>query len=160
MPEEGGRIGARMALYTGVVSQRDGDYVGRPVKLGRMLLSAAHEDQILVSQITQELVREQLPSGVTFRDLGAFHLGEESQAEHFFQLVTENLPTGFPPLQAPARRPSNLPAPPTPLVGRQREVAAVASMLQRADVRLLTVTGPGGIGKTRLALQAADTLLS
>lgn len=154
------QLGVRMALHTGVVDLDDGVYVGRAVNRGRLLLEAGHEGQILLSQVTEELVRDQLPDGITLRDLGAYHLGDASRSEHLFQLVTEDVTSGFPPLQPPARRPGNLPVPATPLIGRERDVAAVVSTLRRADVRLLTVSGPGGVGKTRLALEAAARLQS
>ncbi|HEX9370216.1 MAG TPA: AAA family ATPase, partial [Roseiflexaceae bacterium] len=159
--ESWGRIGAlhtRMALHTGVVAERDGDYVGRPVRWDMLLLAASHGRQILLSQVTQELLRDQLPADAALRDLGAYSLKDTGPPEHLFQLITPGMPTDFPPLRPPARRPHNLPILPTPLIGRDQDVAAVVAALRRAEVRLVTLTGPGGVGKTRLGLQAAAEL--
>jgi len=153
-----GTLHQRIALHTGIVTERGDTYTGRALDWALLLLAAGHERQILLSHVTQALVRDQLPADTTLRDLGTYCLGETSHPEHFFQLVTADLPVTFPPLRPPARRPHNLPVPPTPLVGRAQEVAAVMAALQREEVRLLTLTGPGGVGKTRLGLQAATEL--
>lgn len=145
----------RIALHTGVVSEYQEEYVGRPVEQVRLLLAAAHGQQILLSHLTQELIREQVGGDVTLRDLGAYALGAQNPPTHLFQLVVADLPDSFPPLRSPAYRPHNLPLPPTPLVGRDEEIAQVIARLHQDDVRLLTLTGPGGVGKSRLGLQVA-----
>jgi hypothetical protein len=105
------------------------------------------------------LVRDQLPLGAELRDLGVRRLKDLSRPEHDFQLTDPELPSSFPPLKTLDVRLNNLPIQPTPLLGREREVAEIADLLRHADVRLLTLTGTGGTGKTRLALQSAAELI-
>lgn len=152
---DGDPLRVRMALHTGSVEARDGDYYGRPLNRVARLLSAGHGGQVLVSRITEELIRDSLPPGVTLRDMGEARLKDLLLPEHIFQVVAPDLPADFPPLKTLDMRRTNLPAQATMLVGREREVKEVVSLLQRDDVRLLTLTGPGGTGKTRLAVQAA-----
>jgi hypothetical protein len=132
-----------------------------PSPLNRLarLLAVGHGGQILLSLATEQLLRDQLPSGVELRDLGTHRLKDLTRPEQIFQLVAPDLPDAFPALTTLDARPHNLPAQPTALIGRTREVAEVAALLRRADVRLVTLTGPGGTGKTRLALQTAADLL-
>ena len=122
---------------------------------GRALRAVAHGGQAVRSQATQALVRDGLPAGVALRDLGAHRLSDLARPERVFQLLHPDLPAAFPPLRSLDALPHNLPVPPTPFVGREAEVAAVRARLLDPAVRLLTLTGPGGVGKTRLALQAA-----
>jgi predicted ATPase/class 3 adenylate cyclase len=157
--EEGFSIRGRMALHTGTVEERNGDYFGPPVNRVARLLSAGHGGQTLVSSTTRELVRDTLPEGTQLRDLGERRLKDLFRPERVFQLISPDLPDSFPPLKTLDARLNNLPVQPTPLVGRQKEVAEVCGLLRREDVRLLTLTGPGGTGKTRLGLQAAAELL-
>ncbi|CAN5297957.1 LuxR family transcriptional regulator [soil metagenome] len=156
---ETGRLKARMALHTGATEERDGDYFGPPVNRVARLLSAAHGGQVLLSLPTHEMVRDQLPAGTVLVDLGERRLKDLFRPERIFQLRAPALPSEFPPLRTLESRPNNLPLQPTPLVGREREVGEVADRVQSDGVRLLTLTGPGGTGKTRLALQAAADLL-
>jgi predicted ATPase/class 3 adenylate cyclase len=149
----------RMALHTGVAEERDGDYFGPPVNRVARLLSAAHGGQVLLSLPTQELVRDQLPAGTSLRDLGEYRLKDLFRPERVFQFLAPELPSEFPPLRTLDAHWNNLPVQPTPLVGREREVAWVCERLLSPEVRLLTLTGPGGTGKTRVGLQAAADLL-
>jgi predicted ATPase/class 3 adenylate cyclase len=149
----------RMAVHTGEADLRDGDYYGSAVNRCARLRSAAHGGQTLLSSVTQELVRDHLPEGVSLRDLGEHLLRDLQQPGHIFQLVVADLPSDFPPLKTLDARPNNLPSQRTMLVGRDAEVASIQSLLLRDDVGLLTLTGPGGIGKTRLALQVAAELI-
>ena len=149
----------RMALHTGVAEERGGDYFGPPVNRVARLLSAGHGGQVLLSLPTQELVRDELPEGANLRDLGERRLKDLFRPEHVFQLIAPDLPSGFPPLKTLDARLNNLPAQPTPLVGREKELSEIAGLLRRPDVRLLTLTGPGGTGKTRLGLQVAADLI-
>ena len=146
----------RMAIHTGEADLRAADYYGTAVNRCARLRAIAHGGQILVSQVTYTLVRAAPLAGTTFVDLGEHRLRTLASPEHVYQLVAPGLPGAFPPLVSPDARPNNLPVPPTPLVGRERELAALGAMLApTSPVRLLTLTGPGGIGKTRLATQLA-----
>jgi predicted ATPase/class 3 adenylate cyclase len=154
-----GALRVRMALHTGTGEARDGDYFGQPLNRVARLLSAGHGAQILLSTVTQELVRDQLPAGTGLRDLGEHRLKDLIRPERVFQLVAPDLPRDFPPLKTLDTLPNNLPLQRAPLVGREREITAVRDLLLRQDVGLVTLTGTGGTGKTRLGLQvAADAL--
>ena len=153
-----GGVRVRMALHTGLAEERGGDYFGQPLNRIARLLSAGHGGQILLSMVTQELVRDLLPAGVELRDLGAHRLKDLIRPERVFQLVAPDLQADFPPLKTLEHRPNNLPLQLTPFIGRERELAAVCQRLEQPDVRLLTLSGPGGTGKTRLALQIAADL--
>jgi predicted ATPase/class 3 adenylate cyclase len=149
----------RMALHTGSAETRAGDYFGPALNRAARLLAAGHAGQVVLSLATEELVREHLPPDVTLRDLGTHRLKDLSLPERIFQLVAPDLPTAFPQLNTLDARRTNLPAQPTALIGREREVGAACTLLRRADARLVTLTGPGGIGKTRLGLQVAAELV-
>ena len=157
--EQSGSLRVRMALHTGTADERDGDYFGPPLNRVARLLSVAYGGQVLLSLTTQELVRDQLPADVELWDLGVHRLRDLGRPEHVFQLATSGLTVDFPPLHTLDFHPNNLPLQSTPLVGREREVGEVAERVRSGEVRLLTLTGPGGTGKTRLGLQAAAYLL-
>src|SRR5262245_51216143 len=148
---------ARMGLHTGAAEERDGDYFGPAVNRAARVMQAGHGGQVLLSLATAALVRGELPAGIGLRDLGEHRLRDLARPEQLFQLRHPDLPANFPPLRSLDARPHNLPPQLTSLVGRERESAAVADLL--AAHRLVTLTGSGGCGKTRLALQvAADRL--
>jgi predicted ATPase/class 3 adenylate cyclase len=153
-----GGLRVRMALHTGAAEERDGDYYGPELNRAARLLSTGHGGQVLLSSVTAGLVRDALPGDVSLLDLGEHRLKDLVRPERVFQLVAADLPAQFPPLRSLDARPNNLPTHPTALLGRDREVAEVAGLL-RGDVRLVTLTGPGGTGKTRLSLQVAAELL-
>jgi predicted ATPase/class 3 adenylate cyclase len=155
---ESAPLRVRMALHTGAAEERDGDYFGPPLNRVARLLSAAHGGQVLLSLPTQELVRDQLPAGTTLRDLGEHRLKDLFRPERVFQVLASGLPSEFPSLRTLNAYRNNLSLQPTPLIGRKREVAEVYERLLRPEVRLLTLTGVGGTGKTRLGLQAAAEL--
>jgi predicted ATPase/class 3 adenylate cyclase len=156
---ETGSLRVRMALHMGAAEERDGDYFGPPLNRVARLLSAGHGSQVLLSAAAQELVRDQLPAEASLVDLGEQRLKDLFRPERVFQLVAAGLPSEFPLLSTLEGRPNNLPSQPTSLVGRERELEEVAERLGGEEVRLLTLTGPGGTGKTRLALQAGADLL-
>jgi hypothetical protein len=138
---------------------RGGDYFGPPLNRVARLLSAAHGGQVLLSAASQEMVRDQLPAGSALMDQGERRLKDLFRPERVFQLTANGIPSEFPPLRTLESHPNNLPLQPTPLVGREREVEEISERLRSEQVHLLTLTGPGGTGKTRLALQAAADLL-
>jgi predicted ATPase/class 3 adenylate cyclase len=150
----------RMAIHTGAVDPDPGGDYRSPVlnRLGR-LLGAGYGGQVLLSRTTVELCQDVLPEGVTLLDLGEQRLKDLSRPERIYQLAGEGLANDFPALKTIDSRPNNLRSQPTAFVGRERDVSHIASLLQRDSVRLVTATGPGGIGKTRLCLQVAAGLL-
>ncbi len=156
---ECGPIRVRMALHTGSADERDNDYFGPTVNRVARLLSGGHGGQILLSLPTCELVRDALPAGATLHDMGQHRLKDLARPEHIFQITLADLPTDFPVLKTLDARPNNLPAQPTPFIGRDRELQAASTFLREKAVRLLTFTGPGGTGKTRLSLQVAANLI-
>jgi predicted ATPase/class 3 adenylate cyclase len=160
--EDWGAIGplrVRMVLHTGVAEQRERDYFGPTLNRAARLLAVGHGGQVLLSRATWELVADHLPADVELHNLGEQRLKDLSRPEHIFQLVAPDLPTDFPPLKTLDQRRTNLPAQPTALIGRVQEVASVCALLRRDGARLMTLTGPGGTGKTRLAVQVATELL-
>jgi predicted ATPase/class 3 adenylate cyclase len=154
-----GPLCVRMALHVGEAVPQDGDYLAAPLNRLARLLAIGHGGQILLSQSVQQLSRDALPEGATLRDLGEHRLRDLLEPERVFQLVHPQLPDQFLPLTSLGARNTNLPRQPTPFLGRKREVDAVVERLRRHDVQLVTLSGPGGTGKTRLALQAAAELL-
>jgi predicted ATPase/class 3 adenylate cyclase/Tfp pilus assembly protein PilF len=154
---ETGPLRVRMALHVGAAEARNGDYAGSTLNRVARLLAAGHGGQTLVSQAVYDLVRETLPEGITLRDLGAHSLKDLRQPVQIYQLVHPGLPAEFPPLKSLDVLPNNLPTQPTSFIGREREMAEIKRLL--ASTNLLTLTGAGGNGKTRLALQVAADLL-
>ena len=146
----------RMGVHTGEVAIAGGDYVGIDVNRAARIAGAAHGGQILVSEATRALVISGVPPDVMFRDVGEHRLKDLPEREHLFQVGCPDLPATFPPLRSIGARTKGLPVALTPFIGREELVAELAS-LARAH-RLVTLTGPGGTGKTRLALETAAAL--
>jgi predicted ATPase/class 3 adenylate cyclase len=146
-------VKVRMGLHTGTASLREGDYFGSAVNRAARLMSAAHGGQIVLSGSTSALVRDTLPDGVELRDRGQHRLKDLREPEHIFELRHPDLGSGFPELRTLDAAASDLPVQPTELIGRKRELADVRQLLD--EHRLVTLTGSGGSGKTRLALHAA-----
>jgi predicted ATPase/class 3 adenylate cyclase len=152
-------VRVRMGMHTGVCEERDNDYFGPVVNRTARLEAIAYGGQVLVSGVTAGLLSETLPGGVTLRDLGPHRLKDLGRPEQVWQLEAEFLDPSFPPLGSldNPELPNNLPGQPSAFIGREREVDEVRSLL--GSSRLVTLTGSGGSGKTRLALQAAADLL-
>ncbi|HEU0000743.1 MAG TPA: adenylate/guanylate cyclase domain-containing protein [Ktedonobacteraceae bacterium] len=151
-------VQVRMGLHTGEPQRTADGYVGMDVHRAARIMSAGHGGQVLLTQATRELVEQTLPDGVALRDIGEHRLKDLQRPTHLYQLVIAGLPGDFPPLKTLGTHPNNLPTQHTPFIGREKEVAAVGQLLYREDVHLVTLTGPGGTGKTRLALQVASEL--
>jgi predicted ATPase/class 3 adenylate cyclase len=156
---EGNVPPVRMGLHSGEPMATAEGYAGIDVHRGARIGAAAHGGQIVVSATARELLREQLPGEVSLRDLGSHRLRDLGRPERLFQVVVDGLPDEFAPLRTLESRPTNLPPQATPLIGRSRELRELEDLLRQPGRRLITLTGPGGTGKTRLALQsAADAL--
>ena len=136
-----------------------GDYLAPALNRLSRLLTAGHGGQVLLSLAVEQLVQHALPEGCSLRDLGEHRFRDLLAPERVFQLLHPDLHADFPPLRSLDARPNNLPRQPTLFLGREREVNEVVEILRRDDVQLLTLTGVGGSGKTRLALQAAAEAL-
>ena len=145
----GGPIRVRMGLHTGEPRLTDEGYVGLDVHKGARIAAVGHGGQVLLSQATRALVDADV------HDLGPHRLKDISVPERIFQLEIDGLPSEFAPLKTLEAGIRNLPAPRTSFVGRTDELASIDRMLDEPDCRLLTLVGPGGVGKTRLALEAA-----
>lgn len=154
---DGVEISVRIGLHAGEADVRDGDYYGPAVNRCARLREIAHGGQAVVSQTVADLVRDAPVPDVTLRDLGQHALRDLAVPERVFQLCHPQLPDTFPPLRSLSRLPTNLPAQLTSFVGREQEMAEVSRLL--VPTRLLTLTGSGGCGKTRLAMQVAADLL-
>lgn len=157
---ETGPLQVRVGLHTGLAEPLEHDYAStHTLNLVARVMSAAYGGQILLSQATAGLVRRDLPLGVSLKDLGEHRLKGLSHPEHLFQVVGPDLRQDFPLLPTRIERPNNLPPQLTSFVGREAEIAAICEKLLQPEVRLLTLTGVGGTGKTRLSLQVGQTLL-
>jgi predicted ATPase/class 3 adenylate cyclase len=157
-PDPPGPLLVRMALHAGHAEPRDGDYLTAPLNRLARLLASGHGGQILLSQAVQQLVRDAIPTDVILRDLGRHRLRDLQEPEEIFQVVAPGVPDAFPPLRTLPSHPTNMPAPPTALIGRDADVAAVLGWIVEG-ARLVTLTGPGGTGKTRLAVDIAAEAL-
>ena len=152
-------IKVRMGIHTGKAEiQENGEYHGY-LAMSRIqrLMSAGHGGQVLISSPTQELLLEDLPDDVSLRDLGERRLKDLIRPEHIYQLVSANLPIDFPALKTLDTYRHNLPTQLTSFIGREEEMEQIAQTIR--DHRLVTLTGSGGAGKTRLSLQVAADLV-
>ena len=154
----GERLRVRMGVHTGAPRLHDGGYVGMDVHRAARVAASAHGGQVVLSSVTAELARPGLPDGVGLRDLGIHQLKDIPAPDHLWQLEIAGLPAEFPPLRTIGAT-SRLPMTATRLVGRDEEVATLIGRLRDPAARLVTLTGPGGSGKTRLAIGLAERLM-
>ncbi len=152
-----GGLRVRMALHIGNADERDGDYFGPSVNRVARLLAIGHGGQVLLSRAAQASIAANLPGDVTLIDLGLRRLKGLSQPEEVWQLSIAGLPSDFPPLDSLDARPNNLPVQVTPLIGREQELEHVKGLINAH--RVVSILGSGGVGKTRLALQAGADLI-
>ena len=148
-----GPISVRMGLHTGTAEVRDGDYYGSVLNRAARLMSVAHGGQVVVSQLTEQLTRDSLASDVELLDLGEHRLRDLAAPMQVFQVIRDGLERVFPPLRSLDATGGNLPVQISSFVGRERDLARLSELI--GTRRLVTLTGVGGVGKTRLALQAA-----
>jgi predicted ATPase/class 3 adenylate cyclase len=147
----------RCGLHVGVVERRDNDVFGTPVNRAARIMSVAHGGQVLLSRPVADLIRDRLPPDVALRDIGSVRLRDLAGPEHLFQVVHAQLRRDFPALRSLESVPNNLPEQLTSFIGRERELGEIEELLSKS--RLLVLRGAGGIGKTRLALQAAAEVI-
>ncbi len=150
-------IAARMAIHTGSFEERDGDYFGPTVNRVARLLVVGHGGQVLVSGAAADLLQDDLPPQIELRDLGQHVLKDLARPEHIYQLVGPGLPEVFPALRSLDELQNNLPRQLTSFVGRNRELSDIAALIETSP--LVTLVGPGGVGKTRCAVQTGADLL-
>jgi predicted ATPase/class 3 adenylate cyclase len=150
-------IRVRMALHTGRSDERDGDYFGPAVNRVARLLAVGHGGQVLLSGISADLIRHEMPPQSSLRDLGQHRLKDLAHPEHVYQLVAPDLPDEFPPLRSLDHLSNNLPPQLTSFVGRDEVVSEIKALIE--NHRLVALTGSGGVGKTRCAIQIGAELL-
>ena len=154
---DGVHVRARMGLHTGQALLFGDNYGGIDVHRAARIASAGHGGQIVISDATRSLVEPSLPEGLSLRDLGSHRLKDLIAAEHLYQVDVAGLPTEHPPLKTMQSRPTNLLPPLTTFVGREREIDQISQLV--GSSRLVTLTGPGGTGKTRLSLEVGTRAL-
>src|SRR6266536_2280695 len=154
----GAVLRVRMGLHTGEAHVHEGDYVDHaPINRSARVKAAAHGGQVLLTQATRDLVAGRLGGGFGLTRLGEFRLRDLAEPELIYQLTHADLPAGFPPIRTVGGRgPRPLPVGTTSLVGREEAIGELADLLGGPGVRLVTLTGPGGVGKTRLALAVGE----
>jgi predicted ATPase/class 3 adenylate cyclase len=152
-----GALKVRIAVHTGEAEERDDDYFGPALNRTSRLLSVAHGGQVLVSLVTERMAGGEAGEGIAFLDLGEHRLRDLARSERIFQMAIEGVSSDFPPLRTPDMVPNNLPTLATSFVGRDQELEEVKKLLRGS--RVLTLTGVGGAGKTRLAIQSAVELV-
>ena len=150
-------VRVRMGLHTGEPSRHQEGYIGIDVHRAARIAAAGHGGQVVMSAVTWQLARPGLPAELSARDLGSHRLKDIEEPERIFQLAGPGLAERFPPLKSLGAQ-TSLPLPSAPLVGRDDDLEKLCTAVSRPEVRLLSLTGPGGVGKTRLALAAASSL--
>jgi class 3 adenylate cyclase len=142
----------RMGIHSGEPLSTPGGYAGIDVHRGARIAATARGGQIVASAATHELVRDALPAHVELRDLGEHRLRDLGRPERLYQVLVEGLPEELRAVRSLEARATNLPVQATPLIGRRRELQELGELLRQPGPRLVTLTGPGGTGKTRLGL--------
>jgi class 3 adenylate cyclase len=150
-------VRVRMGLHSGEPARHEDGYIGMDVHRAARIAATAHGGQVVFSDPTRQLVESRLPAEVSIRDLGWHRLKDIEAPERIYQLLAPGLEEGFPGLKSLGTQ-TSLPLPPTPLVGRDGDLEQLRTVLRRPGVRLVTLTGTGGVGKTRLALAGAASL--
>ncbi len=153
----GDAVRVRMGLHSGQPIPHEDNYIGIDVHRAARIAATAHGGQVVLSEATRVLAAARLPEGASVRDLGYHRLKDIEQAERIWQLAAPGLREDFPPLKSLGAQ-TRLPVPATPLVGREEDLERLRTALAGPGVRLVTLTGPGGVGKTRLSLAAAASL--
>ena len=150
-------VRVRMGLHSGEPARHEDGYIGLDVHRAARVAAAAHGGQVLLSEATRLLAAGRFPAGASVRDLGFHRLKDISEPEHIYQLAAPGLRAEFPALRTLGTH-TSLPVPVTPLVGRDDALDYLCAAIRQPGVRLITLTGTGGVGKTRLALAAATAL--
>ena len=153
----GAAVRVRMGLHSGEPSRHEDGYIGMDVHRAARIAATAHGGQVVMSNVTWQLAHSGLPAELSVRDLGLHRLKDIDGPEHIYQLAGPGLAEHFPPLKSLGAA-TNLPAPITPLVGRDSDLEQLRALICQPGMRLVTLTGPGGVGKTRLAIDAAASL--
>jgi predicted ATPase/class 3 adenylate cyclase len=153
---DGDALRVRMGLHTGEPTRHEDNYIGMDVHRAARIAATAHGGQVVVSEATFGRA-DPLPAEVSVRDLGFHRLKDISAPERIYQLAVPGMRADFPPLKSLGTQ-ASLPVPATPLVGRDDDLARLRAAISRPGVRLMTLTGPGGVGKTRLSLAAAAAM--
>lgn len=156
--DETGPLRVRMGVHCGQAEQRAGDFFGPTVNRTARIMAAGHGGQVLLSESAGALAREALPAGAGLIDLGEHRLKDLGRPEHLFQLVHPDLASEFPPLLTVRPAGADLPARVAGLIGREDELRKIEGRLGDPSVRLLTLIGPGGTGKTTLAIRVAEEI--
>jgi class 3 adenylate cyclase len=152
---EGVPVRVRMGLHSGEPTPHEDNYMGMDVHRAARIAATAHGGQVVLSEATRLLAASGLSAEVSIRDLGFHRLKDIEEPERIYQLVAAGLPEWFPPLKSLGAT-TSMPVPMTPLVAREGDLDQLREVFGRPGVRLVTLTGPGGVGKTRLALAAAS----
>lgn len=155
-PAETGPLKVRMGLHSGESQERNGDYYGSTVNMSARIMDAGHGGQILITETTLSLLQNRNLDSIAFSDLGAHRLKGLVQSAEIYQLIHPSLATKFPPLRTASVPKHNLPSQTTPIVGRDREIAYLSKLLDDPDTTLISIVAPGGMGKSRLAIEIGN----
>src|SRR5215217_593262 len=159
-PDQLGPLRACMAIHAGEAEPREGDYLAAPLNRLARLLGMARGGQILLTEAVEQLAQDGLPPGASLQELGEMRLRDIKRAERVFVLVHPDLPQDIDFPVASDQRTRNFPPALTPFLGREKQISAIAELVAAPNVHLVTLIGPGGIGKTRLAIQVGERLAS